>query len=259
MPRKLQSAMKRSAKPSMPWCKRGSTDARARALETGRRELHDDNRVLTTVLEKRQTHATQISEVPADLVEIGQRAVAAIYAAVQRQAASKIELIETNSRKLIDAAITPAEAPSRSNDSNARPSKRRRPSPPPAIDPGGPDARRARRATHRQLRRRSSASSARSSAPGDAQAARRAIRRPRNAPPAAKRPAGFRDRYAQGNRCPTEMLGPSRSADRSRKPRRLFAAGGAFLGLLIALRAWPSAPGAPDIAPRALDLRLSCL
>src|ERR1700679_2586307 len=62
------------------------------------------NRVLTTVLAQRQTHATQISEVPADLVEIGQRAVAAIYAAVQRQAASKTELIETNSRKLIDAA-----------------------------------------------------------------------------------------------------------------------------------------------------------
>jgi chromosome segregation ATPase len=62
------------------------------------------NRVLTTVLTQRQAHATQISEVPADLVEIGQRAVAAIYAAVQRQAASKIELIETNSRRLIDAA-----------------------------------------------------------------------------------------------------------------------------------------------------------
>ena len=62
------------------------------------------NRVLTTVLEKRQTYATQISEVPADLVEIGQRAVAAIYAAIQRQAASKIELTESNSRKLIDAA-----------------------------------------------------------------------------------------------------------------------------------------------------------
>jgi hypothetical protein len=50
------------------------------------------------------------SEVPADLVEIGQRAVAAIYAAVQRQAASKIELIEMNSRKLIDPA-TPGPRP----------------------------------------------------------------------------------------------------------------------------------------------------
>jgi len=61
------------------------------------------NRVLTTVLAHRETQATQISEVPADLVEIGQRAVAAIYAAVQRQASSKIELIEADSRKQIDA------------------------------------------------------------------------------------------------------------------------------------------------------------
>src|ERR1700722_17080465 len=62
------------------------------------------NRVLAEVLSQRQTQATQISEVPADLVDIGQRAVASIYAAVQRQAASKIELIETDSRKQIDAA-----------------------------------------------------------------------------------------------------------------------------------------------------------
>ena len=62
------------------------------------------NRVLSAVLEQRQTHAIQISEIPPDLVEIGQRAVAQIYAAVQRQAASKIELIEANSRKQIDAA-----------------------------------------------------------------------------------------------------------------------------------------------------------
>jgi len=52
------------------------------------------NRVLTTVLlSQRQTHATP-----------DQRAVAAIYAAVQRQAGGKIELIERNSRKQIDAA-----------------------------------------------------------------------------------------------------------------------------------------------------------
>ena len=51
-----------------------------------------------------------LRSVPADLVEIGQRAVAAIYAAVQRQAASKIELIEMNSRKLIDPA-TPGPRP----------------------------------------------------------------------------------------------------------------------------------------------------
>jgi chromosome segregation ATPase len=62
------------------------------------------NKVLGAVLQNRQSQATQISDVPPDLIEIGQRAVGAIYAAVQRQAASKIELIETDSRKQIDAA-----------------------------------------------------------------------------------------------------------------------------------------------------------
>ena len=62
------------------------------------------SRVLGAVLQNRQSQATQISDVPPDLIEIGQRAVGAIYAAVQRQAASKIELIETDSRKQIDAA-----------------------------------------------------------------------------------------------------------------------------------------------------------
>lgn len=41
---------------------------------------------------------------PVSLAEIGQRAIAAIYAAVKRHAASKMELIETNSWKLIDLA-----------------------------------------------------------------------------------------------------------------------------------------------------------
>ncbi len=59
------------------------------------------SRVLGAVLQNRQSQATQISDVPPDLIEIGQRAVGAIYAAVQRQAASKIELIETDSRKQI--------------------------------------------------------------------------------------------------------------------------------------------------------------
>lgn len=62
------------------------------------------SKVLSEVLAQRQTHATQVSEVPADLVEIGQRSVAAIYAAVQRQATAKIELIEADARKQIDAA-----------------------------------------------------------------------------------------------------------------------------------------------------------
>ena len=62
------------------------------------------NKVLGVVLAQRKTEATQVSEVPADLVEIGQRAVASIYAAVQRQATTKIELIEADARKQIDAA-----------------------------------------------------------------------------------------------------------------------------------------------------------
>jgi chromosome segregation ATPase len=60
------------------------------------------NKALAEVLLQRQSQATQISEVPADLVDIGQRAVAAIYAAVQRQAAAKIELIEADARERID-------------------------------------------------------------------------------------------------------------------------------------------------------------
>jgi hypothetical protein len=100
--------MEPSAKPSMP---RSATGGRGLdpTLERVRSKLGGGshttiNRVLTAVLlPQRRTHATQISEVPADLVEIGQRAVAAIYA-VQRQAAGKIELIETNSRNQIDPA-----------------------------------------------------------------------------------------------------------------------------------------------------------
>jgi len=108
--------MEPSAKPSMSGSGRGTTPP-----STG---------VLTTVLSQRQTHATQISGVPANLVEIGQRAVEAIYAAVQLQATGKIELIESNSRKQIDAANhARAEAASRSNDSNAKLSKRPRPPP----------------------------------------------------------------------------------------------------------------------------------
>src|SRR5271156_983471 len=62
------------------------------------------NKALAAVQLQRRTEATQISEVPADLVDIGQRAVAAIYAAVQRQAAAKIELIEADARHRIDTA-----------------------------------------------------------------------------------------------------------------------------------------------------------
>jgi chromosome segregation ATPase len=62
------------------------------------------SRLLSDVLAEQQTRATQISEVPSDLVAVGQQAVGAIYAAVQRQAAAKIEVIEANARKHIEAA-----------------------------------------------------------------------------------------------------------------------------------------------------------
>ena len=151
------------------------------------------NRVLTEVLQKRQTHATQISEVPSDLVEIGQRAVAAIYAAVQRQAASKIELIETNSRKLIDAANhARAEAALEIErlESEAEQAAEALASSHRATQEALTRAERAE-ATTRQLRRKSSAWSARSSAPRPMRKPRgRAIRRLKNGQRAAKRLAG---------------------------------------------------------------------
>ena len=61
------------------------------------------NRLLADVLAQRQSQAADVSEVPADLIEIGQHAVASIYAAVQRQANAKIEAIEVDARKQIDA------------------------------------------------------------------------------------------------------------------------------------------------------------
>ncbi len=72
-------------------------DARACALEIGPRELDHDKPGAHHGVAQRQTRDTQISDVPADLVEIGQRTVAAIHAAVQHQAATKIEPIETDS------------------------------------------------------------------------------------------------------------------------------------------------------------------
>ena len=62
------------------------------------------NKILSGVLEQRQTEAAQANQLPAELVEIGQRAVVAIYAAVNRASATKIDLIEADARKQIDAA-----------------------------------------------------------------------------------------------------------------------------------------------------------
>jgi chromosome segregation ATPase len=62
------------------------------------------SRILNEVLAQRRAEATQVTQLPPDLLEIGQRAVGAIYAAVKQSAAAKIELIESDARKHIDAA-----------------------------------------------------------------------------------------------------------------------------------------------------------
>ncbi len=62
------------------------------------------NKLLGEVLAQRQTQATQVSDLPPDLLEVGQRAVASIFASVQRSAADKIALIEADARKNIESA-----------------------------------------------------------------------------------------------------------------------------------------------------------
>lgn len=62
------------------------------------------NKVLGEVLAQRHTQAAQVSEIPPDLLDVGQRAVASIFASVQRSAADKIALIESDARKNIEAA-----------------------------------------------------------------------------------------------------------------------------------------------------------
>ena len=62
------------------------------------------NKLLGEVLAQRQTQVAQVSDLPPDLLEVGQRAVASIYASVQRSATDKIAVIEAEARKNIDAA-----------------------------------------------------------------------------------------------------------------------------------------------------------
>lgn len=62
------------------------------------------NRALAEIMQARQTGPSKITEIPADLIEIGQKAVAAVYTAVQRQAMATIESIEADTRRQIEAA-----------------------------------------------------------------------------------------------------------------------------------------------------------
>lgn len=62
------------------------------------------NRALAEVMQARQSGPAKLAEIPADLIEIGQKAVAAIYTAVQRQTMATIESIEGDARRQIEAA-----------------------------------------------------------------------------------------------------------------------------------------------------------
>lgn len=62
------------------------------------------NRALAEVMQARQSGPAKLTEIPADLIEIGQKAVAAIYTAVQRQTMATIESIEGDARRQVEAA-----------------------------------------------------------------------------------------------------------------------------------------------------------
>src|ERR1700759_5118722 len=62
------------------------------------------SRLLSNVLVHRKGFGTQKSDAPADLVEVGQRTVSTIYAAVNRHANTRIEIVEADASKQVDAA-----------------------------------------------------------------------------------------------------------------------------------------------------------
>lgn len=62
------------------------------------------NRALSEVMQARQSGPAKLTEIPADLIEIGQKAVAAIYTAVQRQTMATIESIEADARRQVETA-----------------------------------------------------------------------------------------------------------------------------------------------------------
>ncbi|MGQ0698819.1 MAG: DNA-binding protein, partial [Panacagrimonas sp.] len=61
------------------------------------------NRALAQAMQAQQTGPGKIADIPADLIEIGQKAVAAVYTAVQRQTMATIESIEADTRRQVEA------------------------------------------------------------------------------------------------------------------------------------------------------------
>ena len=51
-----------------------------------------------------ETESAQVAEVPSEFLTMGEKAVAAIYAACQREAAGRIEAVASEARKHVDAA-----------------------------------------------------------------------------------------------------------------------------------------------------------
>lgn len=62
------------------------------------------NRALAEIMQARQGGGTKPPDIPADLMEIGQKAVAAVYSAVQKQTMATIEALEVDARRQVEAA-----------------------------------------------------------------------------------------------------------------------------------------------------------
>lgn len=62
------------------------------------------NRALAEVVQARQAGNVKATDIPADLMEIGQKAVAAVYSAVQKQTMATIEALEVDARRQVESA-----------------------------------------------------------------------------------------------------------------------------------------------------------
>lgn len=62
------------------------------------------NRALAEVVQARQAGHAKTADIPADLMEIGQKAVAAVYSAVQKQTMATIEALEVDARRQVESA-----------------------------------------------------------------------------------------------------------------------------------------------------------
>lgn len=62
------------------------------------------NRVLTEVIQGRGGGDAKAADIPPDLIEIGHKAVSAVYRAVQQQTKTTVEAIEAEARRQIEAA-----------------------------------------------------------------------------------------------------------------------------------------------------------